>query len=140
MELITMLGGGIFGAFLKLWQQAATARNERMLASMKIDRLNAKLINQARQYNDKGFSWTRRLIALSCVFIIIIFPKLLAAFMPETAIWISSEALDPGFLFFKEEKTYTEWQRLNGLVITPLDTNIVSAVIGMYFGASIAKK
>ena len=28
----------------------------------------------------------------------------------------------------------------NSLVITPLDTNLVSAIIGLYFGGSLVKK
>jgi hypothetical protein len=32
-----------------------------------------------------------------------------------------------------------EWKQLKGLVITPLDTHLVSAIVGLYFGASIVK-
>ena len=135
-----MLGGGVFGAFLKIWKQSSENRHERMLAGMKIDQLNAKLISEARQNNEKGFSWTRRVIAISCVLVIVILPKVAAFFNPEIAIWVSAEVLDPGFMFFTEDKTITEWNRLTGIVITPMDNMMVSAIIGMYFGASIAKR
>ena len=29
---------------------------------------------------------------------------------------------------------------MSGLVITPLDTNLVGAIVGMYFGGSLVKK
>jgi hypothetical protein len=45
----------------------------------------------------------------------------------------------PGFLFFKEGREVFEWITFQGLVITQLDTNLVSAIIGMYFGGSLAK-
>ena len=47
----------------------------------------------------------------------------------------------PGFLFW-EGKDVLKWEYLSarGLVITPLDTNLVSAIIGLYFGGSLVKK
>jgi hypothetical protein len=47
----------------------------------------------------------------------------------------------PGFLFLPE-KEIMKWVTLssNSLVITPLDTNLVSAIIGLYFGGSLVKK
>ena len=47
----------------------------------------------------------------------------------------------PGF-FFIPEKEIMKWVTLssNSLVITPLDTNLVSAIIGLYFGGSLVKK
>ena len=42
----------------------------------------------------------------------------------------------------KTEKEVMKWITLssNSLVITPLDTNLVSAIIGLYFGGSLVKK
>jgi hypothetical protein len=34
-------------------------------------------IDKARKFDNKGFQWTRRIIALTAVFFIIAFPKLL---------------------------------------------------------------
>jgi hypothetical protein len=32
-----------------------------------------------------------------------------------------------------------QWQSATGFVITPLDTHIVSAIVGLYFGAGFTK-
>ena len=32
-----------------------------------------------------------------------------------------------------------KWQAARGFVITPLDTHIVSAIVGLYFGAGFTK-
>ena len=40
----------------------------------------------------------------------------------------------------KEGREVFEWVTFQGLVITQLDTNLVSAIIGMYFGGSLVKK
>jgi hypothetical protein len=42
-------------------------------------------------------------------------------------------------LFFTEGKELIKWQSLKGLVITPLDTHLLSAIVGLYFGASMVK-
>lgn len=140
IEILSLLGGGLFGAFLKIWSQASRDKHERNLAAMQVAELNAKLINQARAHNDEGFSITRRIIAVSCIFSIVILPKLITIFDPNLGVWVSSEVLERGFLFFTDSRTVTEWNYLKGFVITPIDTMIVSAVIGMYFGASVAKR
>ena len=46
----------------------------------------------------------------------------------------------PGFMFFREGREIFEWATFQGLVITQLDTNLVAAVIGMYFGGSLVKR
>lgn len=140
LEIISLIGGGLFGALLKIWTQASRDKQERNLASIQITKLNAELIHQARTYQDKGFSLTRRIIAISCIFTIVILPKIVAAFNPDLGVWVSSEVLENGFLFFSEDKTITQWNYLKGFVITPIDTMIVSAVIGIYFGASVARR
>jgi len=43
-------------------------------------------------------------------------------------------------LFFIPEKEVMKWIELEGLVITPLDTNLVGAIVGMYFGGSLVKR
>lgn len=140
LEIISLVGGGVFGAVLKLWAQASQDKHERYLASMQIGQVNAEIIHQARTHQGDGFSFTRRIIAVSCIFAIVILPKIIAVFQPEMGVWVSSEVLENGFLFFTESQTVTEWNHLRGFVITPIDTMIVSAVIGIYFGASIAKR
>jgi hypothetical protein len=45
----------------------------------------------------------------------------------------------PGFLFITEGGEDTVWKTMKGLVLTPLDTHLVSAIVGLYFGASMVK-
>ena len=44
------------------------------------------------------------------------------------------------FLFFTKDVEIFKWITFEGLVITQLDTNLVSAIIGMYFGGSLVKR
>jgi hypothetical protein len=45
-----------------------------------------------------------------------------------------------GFLFLVEQKEITMDKEFFGVVITPLDTHLMSAIIGLYFGGSLVKK
>jgi len=94
----------------------------------------------ARDVKDKGFQWTRRIIALTSVFAIVVLPKLVAVYYPAVDVTVGYTNFQPGFWFFKEGRDVFEWITFQGLVITQLDTNLVSAIIGMYFGGSLVKK
>lgn len=98
-----------------------------------------KSFKDAREYENTGFAWTRRIIALTAVFAIVLLPKLIAVFYPEIAISIGYTQWKPGW-FFLPEKEVMKWIELEGLVITPLDTNLVGAIVGMYFGGSLVKR
>ena len=89
---------------------------------------------------DKGFAWTRRIIALTAIFAIVLLPKLVAVFYPDVDVTVGFTNWNPGFWFFREGRDVFEWITFQGLVITQLDTNLVSAIIGMYFGGSLVKK
>jgi hypothetical protein len=104
----------------------------------------AKQVNEARNAgkNDKHFAWTRRLIALSAVFSIIVLPKLVAVWYPEVSVFVGYTEVQSNFFtsFFGGEGTeIIKWQMAQGFVITPLDTHIVSAIVGLYFGAGFTK-
>ena len=86
------------------------------------------------------FQFTRRIIALTSIFAIVLLPKLVPIFYPEILVTVGYTNWKPGFLFFTDGKEIFEWVSFNGLVITQLDTNLVSAIIGMYFGGSLVKK
>lgn len=89
---------------------------------------------------DKGFAWTRRIIALVSVLAIVVLPKLVAVYYPDVDVTVGYTNWNPGFWFFREGRDVFEWITFQGLVITQLDTNLVSAIIGMYFGGSLVKK
>jgi len=90
--------------------------------------------------DDKHFAWTRRLIALSAVFSIIVLPKLVAVWYPEVSVYVGYTEATGGFwnwMFGPEDAI--QWKMAKGFVITPLDTHIVSAIVGLYFGAGFTK-
>jgi hypothetical protein len=99
-------------------------------------------VSQAREHGktDVHFAWTRRIIALSAVFSIIVLPKLVAVWYPEVSVVVGYTEMHGGFwnwIFGTQEAI--QWKSAYGFVITPLDTHIVSAIVGLYFGAGFTK-
>jgi len=140
-EIITMLASTILGGLMSIWAESrkAKAENEKLLITRGEFDMKARKQSIEAGQKDKGFAWTRRIIALSSVFAIVVFPKLVAVYYPDVLVTVGYTQWNPGFLFFTEGKEIFEWITFEGLVITQLDTNLVSAIIGMYFGGSLAK-
>mgnify|MGYP003145003380 FL=1 len=140
-EIITMLASTVLGGVMSVWAESRKAKAESQKLLITRGEFNLKSAKQARDHGlkDKGFAWTRRIIALTSVFAIVLLPKLVAVYYPEVSVTVGYTNWNPGFLFFREGREVFEWVTFQGLVITQLDTNLVSAIIGMYFGGSLAK-
>ena len=138
-EIITMLGSTLLGGLMSLWSQSIKAKQAQQAMLMERAKFQQKAVQSAREYDNAGFQWTRRIIALTAIFAIVVLPKVVAVFYPEISVTVGYTEFRPGFLFFSE-KEVLKWRALQGLVITPLDTNLVGAIVGMYFGGSLVKR
>ena len=140
-EIITMLASTVLGGVMSVWSESRKAKAESQKLLITRGEFNLKSAKQARDYGlkDKGFAWTRRIIALTSVFAIVLLPKLVAVYYPDVSVTVGYTNWNPGFLFFREGREIFEWITFQGLVITQLDTNLVSAIIVMSFGGSLAK-
>ncbi len=138
LELITMLGSSLLSGVMTLWSQNAKAKQDAFQRA--IDGLAAQsaATDVARQHTSKGFQVTRRIIALTAVFAVVLWPKIVAVFWPEIPVTVGYTEWKPGFLFFEGAET-TTWKAMSGLILTPLDTHLLGAIVGMYFGASMVK-
>ncbi|UAW58932.1 hypothetical protein CRP207_gp42 [Roseobacter phage CRP-207] len=138
-----MLGSTVLGGVMSVWGQSIKAKEAQQKMLMERASFNAKQVAMARDAgkNDKHFAWTRRLIALSSVFAIIVLPKLVAVFYPEVSVIVGYTEIQAGFLdfIFGPGEEMVKWKYAQGFVITPLDTHIVSAIVGLYFGAGFTK-
>tara|TARA_R100001082_G_scaffold102993_1_gene73405 strand:- start:277 stop:717 length:441 start_codon:yes stop_codon:yes gene_type:complete len=141
-EIITMLGSTLLSSLLSIWSQSrkAKAEEQKLLITRGEFEMKSKQQSLDHSLKDKGFAWTRRIIALTAIFAIVLLPKLVAVFYPTVDVTVGYTNWNPGFWFFKEGREVFEWITFQGLVITQLDTNLVSAIIGMYFGGSLVKR
>ena len=139
-EIITMLGSTLISSLLSLWSQRMKAKQDEQKMLITRGEFQLKAVDASRNVENAGFQWTRRIIALSSIFAIVILPKLVAVYYPDVDVTVGYTVFNPGFLFFTDGREVFEWITFKGLVITQLDTNLVSAIIGMYFGGSLVKK
>lgn len=143
LELITMLGSTVLGGVMSVWGQSIKAKEAQQKMLLARANFNAEQVNTAREAGktDTHFAWTRRLIALSAVFAIIVLPKLVAVWYPDVSVIVGYSEIQKGFLggIFGGDSEIVKWQAARGFVITPLDTHIVSAIVGLYFGAGFTK-
>lgn len=136
-ELLTLLGSSILSAGFRILGAILHARRAQHMLTMQALGVKANIIDGARRYNNTHFQWTRRIIALSCVFIIIVFPKVIAVLLPYAPIHIGYGEMTSSFWPFTSSIEKIRWISLKGLVISPLDTHMVAAIIGLYFGGSL---
>ena len=139
-EIITMLGSTVLSGVMSIWAESRKAKQQEQMALITRGKFQLKAIESARNVKNQGFQWTRRIIALLAVFSIVVFPKLVAVFYPDITVTVGYTEFRPGFWFFTSDEEVFKWVTFKGLVITQLDTNLVSAIIGMYFGGSLVRK
>ena len=137
-EIVTMLASTVLGGVMSVWSESRKAKAEAQKLLITRGEFEMKARKAARDVKDKGFQWTRRIIALTSVFAIVLLPKLVAVYYPDVSVTVGYTQWNPGGLFRSGREVF-EWITFQGLVITQLDTNLVSAIIGMYFGGSLAK-
>ena len=136
-----MLTSTVLGGVMSIWSQSIKAKQAEQKMLIQRAEVQTAAFKEAREYENVGFQWTRRIIALTAVFAIVVLPKVLPLIDPEANVIVGYLEFKPGFLFF-EGKEILKWEYLSarGIVLTPLDTNLVSAIIGLYFGGSLVKK
>jgi hypothetical protein len=139
LEAVTLLGSSILGTVSKLVSIALNASHEKKMMELKVMSAQAGIIDQARRVTNPHFQWTRRAIALMAVFFIIAWPKIVAVFAPGIEVAYGYSEASKGFLWF-DGPMKLMWQNVHGLAITPLDTHMLAAIIGLYFGGSLARE
>ena len=140
-EMITMLGSTVLGGVMSIWSQSIKAKQAQQRMMLERAEVQTAAFREAREYENVGFQWTRRIIALTAIFAIIVLPKILPLIDPQAQVIVGYLEFKPGFLFF-EGKEVMQWVPMaaRGIVIPPLDTNFVAAITGLYFGGSLVKK
>lgn len=138
-ELLPLIGGGLFGAIVKLismgMQNKAEERKE-MFQAFKAQQGSIDSANKMAETNS-GFAFTRRIIALSITAIIV----LVAVAPIMQPVNVLQEIQTGGsYLFGLIDTTNVkqEWVQLRGSVVLPVVIPSFQAIVGAYFGASIA--
>jgi len=90
-----------------------------------------------------GFHLTRRLIALLCVISIIVLPIILPVLM-DASVTFGYIENSRSLLPWVSDTPVTKWisvgDATKNIVITPLQTNIMISIIGLFFGNTVTKR
>lgn len=148
--LISFLASTVISAVIKIW--AAKTDNHLRLREAELKAMNARaqITKDAREYKNTGFQWTRRFIVAVCVLSIIALPMwaplyysimypVEIATLGETplAIHFGYDVVTQGFWPFWGSETVTEWKEFDGIVVTPFHIEIMSSIMGLYFGGRL---
>ena len=137
LELITMLGSSVLGGVMTLWSKSM--ENKRQQTELMLQRSKQQETQTENARRMVGFHWTRRILALGAFFFLCAWPKIVCVVWPEIPVWVSWTDVDPGFLFFKDAHEVISWKPMTGVVITPLDNSLMSAIIGFFLGNQVSK-
>jgi len=96
VEMITMLGSSVLGGVMSIWGQSIKAKQEEQKMLIQRAETQMSFVDKARTYENKGFQWTRRIIALTAVFFVIAWPKIVPVFLDIPVILTWTE-FKPGF-------------------------------------------
>lgn len=134
-ELYAMLGSSMVGSSMRLISFIFMARHYERVLALRRSNLQAAMVNRAR--TTSSLQLVRRIIALSAVFFVIVWPKLIAVFCPNIPITIGITKPTRKLFSFCSGIENLTWIQLHGVVITPLDTHLLSAIMGLYFGYTL---
>ena len=141
MELLSMLTSTVLGGVLSIMAQKGKDAADAQKMLMQRADFAAKQADKAREVTDQFTKNTRRWIALISVLAILVIPKLAPFIDPSMPIYVGyTETVAQGWWIFASDYDMTQWKPMTGLVITPLDTHVVSSIIGLYFGGSLVRR
>ena len=148
-ELINAIGSLVGGGLLTIWSQAIQDRAEReklaLQASLQRHAASDASQTSAREFEgNSGFHFTRRAIALIVILSAITFPIILPAFIEDITIVIGYYDTTQGFWLWSSSYETINWiaigSGLRPIVISPVMSNILITIIGMFFGNQITKR
>ena len=137
MELVTFLGSTVLGGVMKLWGMSIQSKKEQALATLSMIKVKAKGFNDARKDKDPYMAVTRRAMVLMSVAAIIVLP-LVAPLFTDVSVTHGWMEFKPGWLWVEGKEVMT-WHTVKGIVITPMHTQLMAAIAGLYLGANTVK-
>ena len=148
--LVSFLSSTVIGGIFKLISTKFSHSMRLREAELKAMNAKAAITKDAREYDNTGFQWTRRFITIAAVLSIIVLPLWAPVYYSimypvEIAmldknplpVWFGYDVVTQGWWPFGGSTTETMWREFKGIVITPFHVEIMSAIMGLYFGSRL---
>ena len=123
-----MLGSTAIGGILKIMDQRSQAYQTL------VNSINKSAVERSNS-GTPTFQFTRRVIALTVTFSVILLPKLAGLFGVPVSVAELQPSSDFLWGLFSSGGT-TVYMNVGGVPITSLDTQSFAAIVGLYFGMS----
>lgn len=142
VEILTMGASALLGGVLKVWgmsMESKRLQHQMMMEKFSAGEESLAAAREGPKQGNKSFQWTRRVIALSTVFSVIVLPKL-SAFLPypPSVVYAWGETVGDSWFGLVAGHTVQHWTILeSSIVLTPIDIHATMAVIGLYMGSSV---
>lgn len=145
-SLVIGLGSMVFSWVAKLIAMKMQGNKELREAELKALNAKAQVTRAAREYDNRGFQFTRRFIAVCLTLCVVVLPFIVPVYYQylypidvlhsgaQPSVWFGYNVVDVGFWPFTNDATTTTWREFKGVVITPWHTDMFAWVMGMYFG------
>ncbi len=91
-------------------------------------------VESARSHRNKGFSFTRRTIAIAAVGAIVVLPLLASTLIPDMTLNYGWQHGKGGFWIFTDPREVMKFITLTGMTILPFHTHMIAGITGLYFG------
>lgn len=140
LELLTFGISFLVKAIQQHMAQSQQDRAEERKFAMQMANVKAKATRHARnKIGNIFFSWTSTIIAIMAVFGVIVLPKLAIILDPSLSVSLGYQESVEGFSLLGIFELWRpgsdmEFKTLRSILITPVDTHLVSAIAGAYFG------
>lgn len=138
-ELLSLFAGSLSGFIFKMMAQNAADRQQ--ITELLIKRQQAADNSSdlaAKRAPGKAGEWTRRLIIVSVLFGVVLAPFLLA--LLDKPVIVEVQTAVKSFLGIFKWGGNTQFFELNSYVLIPELRSALLALIGFYFGNSVAKR
>lgn len=138
-ELANLLGSSLLGGILQIMGSKAKAQQEQFKMMMDKSKFVAEQQEKSRSNTNSFFMMTRRIIALVCVFSIVLLPMLAPIFI-DVPIYVQTEVVTGSdWLIFSTESSDTVWKEVDGIPLLGWHKDVIISIIGLYMGSSISK-
>lgn len=132
LEVLTMGASALIGGVLKFMERKAQAQRDMLTA------LNQNAVDRSNS-GTAEFQFTRRTIALTVTFAVILLPKLAALGGAPVVVFTSGQEVSYLWGLFSSSAG-TVLYTVAGVPITPLDTHAFASIAGLYFGMGGSKR
>ena len=88
---------------MTVWGQSIKAKQAEQKMLLARGKFQMEEIDKARRYDNKGFQWTRRIIALTAVFFIIVWPKIVPVFF-DVSVFLNMDRIIQRILLLNRAK------------------------------------